>query len=237
MTDLKNIQKDFIEKIYDSSIDDELIDIYRNNIFHNLTSSLQNIYKTTEKIVGEKYFKHLALEYIKQHPSESGNLEDYGEYFPTHLKEIDIIKKQLPYLPDIAKIDWLYHFSYQQKDTKPLAAEQLTSLKEEDYFKLKFKLHPAIFFYKSAYPIWQIWQLNNCTDNSLRVNFNDGSENIIIMRQGIKTLIEPIDQAEYVFLQEIQNGKTLYAIFRLLDKENLNSNIGDMLKKFSQQLI
>ena len=84
MENLKELQNQFIEAIYDqknSEIFDEiktgkaskeqLIDIYRNNMRATLSNVLRITYPTIFQKIGAEKFEEFALEFISKHRSQS----------------------------------------------------------------------------------------------------------------------------------------------------------------------
>ena len=64
----------------------EYINIYRNNFYENLISSLSITYPTVKKLVGEDCFCSLAKLYVKRNCPKSSNLTNYGNKFPSFIK-------------------------------------------------------------------------------------------------------------------------------------------------------
>lgn len=140
---LKELQNKFIDALYDKAqsgllaevVDgkrskEDLLAIYRNNLFGNLTNALRITYPKTQQKLGQKKFQKLCHDFIKKTRSRSGNLDDYGEGFAD-------------------EIEWLKHKAYLAPDIAPVDPARLSKLPAEKIFKLKFKLHPSCFLYKN----------------------------------------------------------------------------------------
>lgn len=140
---LAKLQNKFIDTIYDkpspevlSEIKEgkisatELLDIYRNNLYQNLTNALSVTYPKTRQKIGSKKFTQKCEKFIKENRSQSGNLDDYGEGFG------DIV-------------EWLRLRSYLALDTKVLDIKKLQKLPPEKLLNLKFKLHPSCFLHQN----------------------------------------------------------------------------------------
>jgi hypothetical protein len=63
------------------------------------------------RLVGEDFFNKIAKEFIKMHPSKTGNIIDYGEQFSNFIK-LSPYCKTVPYLVDIAKFERYYERCY-----------------------------------------------------------------------------------------------------------------------------
>jgi len=135
------------------------VQVYRNNIFSGLTQALKDVYPVVERLVGEEFFKYCAHGYIVAHPSQSGNLHDFGNQFPEYLKTIEMAQ-QLVYLADVAALEWVYHVVFHACDALPLDINKLQNVPEEYYMLLRFVPNPANRLIQSPYPVLKIWQAN-----------------------------------------------------------------------------
>ncbi len=75
-----------------------------------------------ERLVGEDFFKGAASLFIgasSSHPRPV--LIEYGEAFPAFLESFEPARG-LPYLADVARLEWLRHAAYHAADRVPLAA-------------------------------------------------------------------------------------------------------------------
>ena len=64
-----------------------------------------------EKLVGEGFFRYAASQFIRQYPSKSGDLNEFGYEFPEFLETFEPAAK-LNYLPDVARLELAYHEAY-----------------------------------------------------------------------------------------------------------------------------
>jgi len=188
-------------ELVENGISGELrLDIYRNNVFGALTQALRLTYPVVHTLVGEVFFNYMAKGYIREHTSTSGDLTHFGSGFPVFLEEFPSAL-DLPYLPDVAYLEWLCHISYHSADHMPLALERLANLPPESYDNLRFRLHPACHLFASSYPIHRIWQIcqpdyagNETVDISL------GGINLLVQRMGLRIMLQPLSKGEFALL-------------------------------------
>ena len=114
---------------------------YGHNLQANRHQALAGAYPVITQVVGPDYFEHLALRYGQQQPSTSGNLHDYGENFSEFLAEEG--PASLPYLADLATLEWACHRAYFAEDENPLDLQRLANLDAETVEQLVFQFHPA----------------------------------------------------------------------------------------------
>ncbi len=177
------------------------IDVYRNNIFSGLTQALRLIYPTAHALVGDAFFNRLAKAYICKHPSTSGDLTHFGIEFPLFLGDSPLVR-DLPYLPDVAYLEWLCHMSYHAADHAPLDLGRLAGLSPERHDNLKFMLHPACHLFASSYPIFRIWQI--CQPDhggSETVDLSLGGVNLLMQRAGLRVAPQSLSHGEYALLE------------------------------------
>ena len=249
-SELVKLQQDFASHIFDKDdqkIIDELpyskqealarLNIYRNNVIGNFEGVLASTFEVVKKIVGEKYFEKLVETYAVKHPSQSGNLDFYGQYFPAFIKK-KLKEHKLLYLEDVAKLEWLYHQSYFEKDAKALFdVEKFKKIAPEKYKDLSFKLHPTSLLFSSKFPVFTIWK-NNIEDKKKRIKIADNAEMILIERVGGKSMITKLTEEEFIFLSLIGDRKKLYETYQKICRKTKKEvakkeiDIGNFLNRF-----
>ncbi|MDE1990781.1 MAG: putative DNA-binding domain-containing protein, partial [Betaproteobacteria bacterium] len=137
---------------------DEALDIYRNNWRHNLRGALAGAYPVLVQVVGEAFFRQLALRFMEENPSTSGNLHDYGAALPAFLARF-APAQSLPYLPDLAALEWACHCAYFAEEDSPLEL-----------------LH-------SPYPVAAIWRAHQPgAPEDFRIDLGDGPCRVLVYR-------------------------------------------------------
>lgn len=167
MTALRDIQAAFIHDIYTgertslSYLDTKMasavrLDIYQNNTVLGLTDILANAFPVLKKIVGDEFFKTIARHYIKNHPQPSGNRHSFGGNLPAFLESF-APAAALPYLPDVASLEWAYFQAALADDADALNFETLTSaMSANPAFVLA--VHPSVHIVRQSFNALDIWQ-------------------------------------------------------------------------------
>jgi len=185
------------------------VDIYRNNVFGTLTDALKMAYPVIVKLVGAGFFEHLASEFIRQTPSKSGNLHDFGAEmaeFTAGFQECS----QLTYLPDVARLEWACHEVFFSEDHHPLKHDRLTAVPADRVGDLKFRLHPATRLMVSDYPVHLIWETNqDGFSGDSTVDLDQGGVAILVRRKTCLAVLEPVTRAEWSFLNSFREGGDL----------------------------
>jgi len=182
------------------------LQIYRNNMRANLRSTLRNIYRTVEALVGEEFFRGCADAYIRKHASTSGDLNRFGENFPVFVKAFPPCA-HLEYLPDVAQLGWLCHQVFLAEDAGRVDLGALRRTDPEDHAALRFALNPASRLIRSRFPLAAIWDLQ-FQKNPGELDLNSGGCRLLVMRRGDIVFI-PLAAAEFAFLDAVAAGQTL----------------------------
>lgn len=183
--------------------------IYRNNYRGNLRGALALAYPVILQIVGEAYFGMAAIRYIEAHPSKSGNLHDYGAELRTFL---DSFPQALPYLADMAKLEWACHRAYFAADEKPFDIAALGRIEPENWARLRFILHPACQVVRSRFPIAAIWQAHQPgMPEEFHVDLDGGPQNALVSRKNGVVRVRIFGDAETEWLERIEAGAKLGA--------------------------
>jgi hypothetical protein len=165
-----------------------------------------------ERLVGTEFFDHAANGFIHECPSVSGDIEDYGEAFAAFLARFPGAEA-LPYLPDIARLEWSCHRVFHSADQAPLALERLADVPPERYGQLRFRLHPASALLASDYPVHRIWETNQPDYR--------GDETVDLSLGGVKLLLRrhfevemrPLGAGEFAMLTGLAAGRPVAEAF------------------------
>ena len=183
--------------------------IYRTNIAANATGALAAIYPIVQKLVGAEFFAGLAHAYCGAHPSASGDLNEHG------LQLADFVRtfapaQSLPYLADVARLEWLVHKAHYAADCAPLNVAALTVLNQEDYARLAVMLHPAVAVLSSAYPLFRLWEVHQDDyRGELAVDVESGGEHIVVYRPQFRATVARVAAGEAAFLAAVASGAPL----------------------------
>lgn len=212
---LQNVQDELAEILLtedgysDLVLPAENIIIYRNNMITSLMKTLTHVYEMIIKLVGNDFFEVLAREYINRYPSTSGNLHDYGEYFGDFLAEYPPVKN-LPYLAEMANLEWVSHLLQFASDADALQIKSLETIPPEQFHQLYFILHPASRLMKFQYPILRILDL--CTGEiDEEINMHEGGLNLLVIRPEAEIMLVRLSDAEFAFLSAISRNESLGA--------------------------
>jgi hypothetical protein len=236
MTSLLDSQQQFYRAIFDKNktmtgIDDSRLNIYRQTIFHSLGNALSTSYPVISKLVGAEFFRLLTKQYIQHYPSVSGDLNRYGDVFFQLLQSLPETA-ELPYLADVAKLEWSVQLAENSRDHTPFPIEKLIAVAPEHYPDLQFFLHPSVNLLSSLYPIADIWQANQ-RDGDGVVELYTGEYYYLIYRVDYQVTVTSVNADQWAFLTAIQQGLR----FGVLCDTLVDIDVGSLLQQFIAQSV
>lgn len=189
---------------------ERLLQIYRHNSFASLTRALEAVYPVVARLVGTGFFRYAADRYIRQQPSTSANLHDFGDRFALFLEAFGPAAT-LPYLPDVARLEWAWHGVYHAANHAALALEQLAALPAAQHDRLAFSLHPAARLLASDYPILRIWRANQPGAEEQEVDLAAGGVRLLVLRRELEIEFKTLGTGEYQLLRACAEGQPFAA--------------------------
>ncbi len=182
-------------------------EVYRASYLANLTSALRDTYPVITRLVGAGYFNAVAQRYLGKHPSTSADIHAFGADFPAFLLGLDSAA-DLPYLADVARLEWLTHSAFHAEAAEALTAVGLRALPSEAYAELC--LLPSVQLLHSEFPVHRIWQVNQ--ENWLgepAVSLAEGGVRLAVYRDGLEIALLPLSQQAYELASGLWETKDL----------------------------
>ena len=167
------------------------LQIYRNIVFNNHSAALGTAYPAVQTLVGEEFFEGAAARYLRDCPTRSGNLQDYGATFPEFLAQLPEAAG-LDYLPDVARLEWARQESYLAADAPVLSQAALSALlRQPETSALSCRLHPSLRLINSLHPIWDIWMF--CQETAPEhLDLSSGEQTVLVWRDANQLAMQPL---------------------------------------------
>lgn len=205
--------------------------VYANNLRASRMRAIEVAYPIIRKIVGEEFFNGLAREYAKRFDASDGDLNWYGDRFAQFVATFQHTR-DLPYLPDVARMEWLAHRAYYAEDTTGFDVAQLGSIPTGRHADLVFTASRACALITSDYPLAAIWEAHRPRHTvPPPVDFAPGPHYALIYRPEFDVLVIALHAGEYGFLDTLVSGSNLgLALERaLIDSGNAGFDVGAAL--------
>jgi hypothetical protein len=243
--ELRQLQQQFYQAVFEKDKSQEFsqqhfnssdgLGVYRNSIFGGLTRSLELIYPVCHRVVGEQFFTATARVYIQHYPSASPDLGEYGQAFPEFLSQFEPVA-QLPYLPDLARLEWHWHRVFNGEPTPTLDYQQLGKIPPAQWGEIIFEIPKNSILLKSIYPIHRIWQVNQPEySGDETIHLDEGESYIFLWRDHYQMRIDLPTLTEWQLLQAFQEKNQLNIICEKLATVEPSINVATLLPLFVQR--
>lgn len=220
MSALRKIQEDFRDTVFgaDDAIAPHVqtprgplsrrIAVYRNTVQASLTDVLAAAYPVVRRIVGERFFVALARRYIAQHPPRLPQLSEYGAWMADAIAAAEPLR-ELPYLPDVARMEWARGESHFAVDAAALDPAALAAIAPDALPGLRLQLHPATRVVTSDFPIHRIWQVNQPDVIDVPAVDMSIAEAVVITRPAMTVATRKISSGDAAMIEAFDDGATL----------------------------
>ena len=192
----------------DADLVERRMAIYRANMVAAADKALSSAYPVIRQAVGDEFFHGLAREYQRATPSTSGDLTDFGSTFPDFLASFEHTRS-MPWLPDLARLEWAAHRAYGSADAPDWDAAALAAVAPEQQAAIRFRWSPGLAVIESAYPIARVWTIHQggyagefSVDWSL-------AETAVVARDGFAVTAAECAAGDAAFLAESLAGASL----------------------------
>lgn len=184
-------------------------DVYRNNVAVGMVEALRSTFPAVERLVGEEFFSGVVRAYLQQDPPTSPLLFRYGKTFGDFLDDFPPAAS-VPYLGDVARLDWARLEAYHAADRSPLAIECLGDLPAEEVGRATFALHPSLTLLHSKWPVVSLWAASTDRAASDTVDMTR-AEAAAIIRPGLDVDTRLLPAGGFAFVKALVDGATLEA--------------------------
>ena len=206
--------RDLMDELLDDGTALERFNVYRNNFIVLNGDALADMYPTVKRLIGDEAFRSLANLYVRKHPPATRTLLLYGDRFPSFLESIPELS-QLPYIPDVARLEFEWTCAYHASDAKVLARDEVASIPAETFTRFGLEPHPSMHCIGSDYPLFSIWAANQEEGSDETISLDSGPSRIVIVRPGMEVETREVGEGTFVFLQRLQTGDSIEDAFNL----------------------
>lgn len=191
------------------------IDIYAQMYLARLLEVLHEDFPRVTAILGCERFDALIRAYLARHPSTNPSLRYLGRHFVEFLSTREELE-MLPFLGDLARLEWARLEVFDAPDVEPLRIESLHGLAPDDWPELRLRLIPACRTLRSDWPVQEIWaaaegEAPQCEDVSQE------KTHLRVWREGFVVYHAKIDVAEQQALDCLGAGESFAVVCATLE--------------------
>lgn len=221
MTRLAKLEGEFARAVLDSSAavpmplarkgggtPSRRFDVYRNNVYASLIDVLAGRFPMGQRLVGEEFFRAMARVYVEREPPRSPVLLRYGAGFADFVADFPPAAP-VPYLADVARLEWAWHAAYHAPDATPLTLAELADA-AHGAEHTPLTLHPSLHVVRSAYPVVTIWRLAARKGEDEPARLPAGGEDALVVRPHLDVEVRRLTDGGAAFVLALQSGVTLH---------------------------
>lgn len=204
---LRDLQRRFAASLAGSDPD---TGVYRNTMVTNYRNALAATYPVVRALTGPAFFHGAVDVFCSAHPSTGGDLNVYGGELADFLATYPYAQ-DLPFLPDVARLEWAIDETSSAPDTNGSAQDVLAALASvpgDAVCALRFTLEPSCRLVRSRFPVMRIWQVHQ-SDGDKRVDLGAGADHLVVRREGDVASVARIGGADFGFLAALAGGANL----------------------------
>lgn len=135
----------------------ERLAVYRNTFGLTLVRALRLSYPAVERLVGAEFFEAAARDFIAGAPPRSSCLDEFGSEFPGFLERF-APAAALPYLAEVARLEWAVSHALHAPDAAPLDLPALAAVTADAQARICFMPHPSLCLVACGFPADAIWR-------------------------------------------------------------------------------
>lgn len=188
---------------------EERLDIYAEAYFERLVEVLEDDYAALKRVLGTDLFRALIVDYLEAHPSRDYSAAALGVKMPEFLQTHEL-SETLPYLPDLARLEWNVVHAFFAQDSEALSLEGLGSITEEQWLSAAFRLDRSVRLLQSRWNIDAVWK-------SKDQPVEEEERWLVIYRSNYKVRVESLTQVQYKMLEGLSEGLALDQLFTRLE--------------------
>lgn len=174
------------------------IRLYRNNCRLNRINALANTFTTVEALTGADFFAEMARQYCEMIPASSANLHAMGGDFADFIEHFEPAFV-LPYLAEVAHLDWAIWQGFWADDVPGLDATALQGLSVGALEQLRLEWVPALRWVESAR--WPIADILAMHQGGGEAQLDAGGQCVLVLRNHWFQL-EPVRLRFYRLLED-----------------------------------
>ena len=189
----------------------ERLSVYSGGYLARMEEALEEAYPAVRQVTGRRGFHALAHDYAAGHPSHSYNLSRAGihlsEFLGTHP-----LTSELPFLPDLARLEWAVVEAFHSFDQPPLDPARLAAIPPEGWERIRLDFQPSVRLVSSAWPILDIWEARDKPVSEVKIALAGRPQRVMVSRQALQVRCELLDERQENALAALLSGKALGAL-------------------------
>lgn len=185
--------------------------VYRNNVVVSLVDALAETFPVVQELVGIEFFRAAAALFARQLPPSSPILALYGRDFASFIETFEPAWS-VPYLADVARLEFTRVAAYHVADATPLTAldQELVGASGATLSALRFNFHPSARLVRSKFAVASLWAAHNGTGLLESIDI-DTPEDTLVCRVDLEVELVRLAPGGGEFVEALMSGHPLGA--------------------------
>jgi hypothetical protein len=180
--------------------------VYAHGYLARLVEVLGLEYAAIRRILGEDAFEALVERYLGVFPPRSFDLSRAGDRLPTFL-EFDRLTIDLPFLPDLAKLERTLSAAFVAADGESASWEELRRRSVEELLDLRLELLPGVALLRSGWPLDELWACRFQEDDDVvSVALEGRPADVLVFRSEGRVRAERVGEVEATLVEAASCG-------------------------------
>ena len=185
------------------------LQLYRHHVLSTLGAALAGAYPAVGRLVDPRFFAYAADAFVRARPPSGPCLGEYGADFGAFLDDFPPCR-HLPYLGDVARLEWAVHAALRAPEMRPLDPERLAAVAPADMAMLRLRLDPSVSLLASPWPVDRVREATRDGDEA-DVDLGSGGVHLEIRLRGDEAVVRRLAPALHAFRRALADGEPLAA--------------------------
>ena len=184
--------------------------IHRHHLHESLATALGATFSTVGQLVGDAFFRAMARAFVAETLPSQPVLSEYGQGFADFVERYEPARG-LPYLADVARLDWALNVAFYSPAGSPLTAADLSTIPIEQLPSRTVRLARGTAVILSIYPLDRIWAAARPDAPAGTVDLGEGDARLLVFRREDDAGFVALDMGEAAFVLSLSAGGSLEA--------------------------
>jgi hypothetical protein len=182
--------------------------VYAHGFLARLVEAIENDYPALSKVLGGGPLRSLTARYVSRFPPRSYDLDRFGDRLAAFL-ETDALTGDLPFLPDLARLEWAVAEAFVAPDVPEVRWADLALLGTEAATEAPLALRPGAALVSSMWPILEIWSCRDQPTEAIDVPISRAARTVLVSRHGLEIVCRPASSLEVLLFRATESGVRL----------------------------
>jgi hypothetical protein len=195
---------------------------YRDGYPARVREALADVYPALEHLLGAGHFAALAERYLVAVRPATRNLNHAGRALPGYL-DGDELTRPLPFLPDLARLEWAVACAFHAREVRPLDARAIAAIPAEAWERVQLRFQPAVAVITSTWPVLDLLRAVDVPREEIDLPVTGRPQHVLVLRRDLEVRCETIAPPQARALTALMAGTPLGTVTAELDTAGVDA--------------